>query len=138
MSERYLLDTGLLMAYLLGRSGARRLIDPFLSEDRANTSIVVYGEIVERIIGFQDYTRHEAALRGLLRSIRPLPITYGVMLAYARIRRSLRPQGQLIGDIDILIAATALERDLTVLTIDHDFARVPGLKTDIRERSDLL
>jgi predicted nucleic acid-binding protein len=125
------------MAYLLGRSGARRLINPLLSEDWVDTSIVVYGEIVERIIGFQDYQRHEATLRGLLRSIRPLPVTYGVMLTYARIRRSLRPQGQLIGDIDILIAATASERDSTVLTIDGDFARVPGLKVDLRERSDL-
>jgi predicted nucleic acid-binding protein len=89
VSERYLLDTGLLMADLLGRSGARRLIDPLLSEDWVDTSIVVYGEIVERIIGCQDYQRHEATLRGLLRSIRPLPVTYGVMLTYARIRRCL-------------------------------------------------
>lgn len=33
----------------------------------------------------------------------------------------------LIGDIDTLIAATALERNLTVVTIDADFQRVPGL-----------
>ena len=31
-------------------------------------------------------------------------------------------------DIDTLIAATALERDLTVVTTDQDFERVPGLK----------
>jgi predicted nucleic acid-binding protein len=53
------------------------------------------------------------------------------------VRHGIRPQGQLIGDIDILLAATASERDLTVLTIDGDFARVPGLKVDLRERSDL-
>jgi predicted nucleic acid-binding protein len=33
----------------------------------------------------------------------------------------------LIGDIDTLIAATALERNLTVVTIDTDFQRVPDL-----------
>jgi predicted nucleic acid-binding protein len=40
-----------------------------------------------------------------------------------------RPHGKgLIGDIDTLIAATALERTLTVVTYDRDFQRVPDLK----------
>jgi predicted nucleic acid-binding protein len=34
----------------------------------------------------------------------------------------------LIGDIDTLIAATALQQDLTVVTVDSDFDRVPGLR----------
>jgi predicted nucleic acid-binding protein len=34
----------------------------------------------------------------------------------------------LIGDIDTLIAATAIERNLMVVTIDTDFQRVPQLK----------
>jgi predicted nucleic acid-binding protein len=48
----------------------------------------------------------------------------------AEIRRKLRPpHGKgLIGDIDTLIAATALERNLTVVTTDTDFQRVSGLK----------
>jgi predicted nucleic acid-binding protein len=33
-----------------------------------------------------------------------------------------------MGDIDTLIAATALERNLTVVTIDTDFQRIPDLK----------
>jgi len=49
---------------------------------------------------------------------------------YADIRRQLRvPHGPgLVGDIDTLIAATALERGLTPVTTDSDFARVPGLQ----------
>ena len=34
----------------------------------------------------------------------------------------------LIGDVDTLIAATALERNLTVINLDQDFTRVPGLR----------
>ena len=34
---------------------------------------------------------------------------------------------RLIGDIDTLIAATAFEQNLTILTIDRDFERVPHL-----------
>lgn len=37
----------------------------------------------------------------------------------------------MIGDIDTLIAATALERNLTVVTADADFQRIPGLNVMI-------
>jgi predicted nucleic acid-binding protein len=43
----------------------------------------------------------------------------------------------LIGDIDTLIAATALERGLTVVTTDADFQRVPGLQTMLIPRASL-
>src|SRR5207249_99102 len=48
---------------------------------------------------------------------------------YADLRRQMRPpRGPgLIGDIDTLIAATAIERKLTLVTADTDFQRVPGL-----------
>jgi predicted nucleic acid-binding protein len=38
-----------------------------------------------------------------------------------------------IGDVDTLIAATALERNLTVITLDQDFTRVPGLRVQLLE-----
>ncbi len=36
----------------------------------------------------------------------------------------------LIGDIDTVIAATALHYELTLVTTDGDFTRVPGLSLD--------
>ncbi len=47
-------------------------------------------------------------------------------------KRYLPPHGTgLIGDIDTLIAATALERELTIVTADTDFERVPGLQVKL-------
>jgi predicted nucleic acid-binding protein len=43
----------------------------------------------------------------------------------------------LIGDIDTLIAATALERNLTVVTIDTDFQRVPNLRVILLSRTTM-
>jgi hypothetical protein len=41
----------------------------------------------------------------------------------------LRRRGQLIPDFDLLIGATALHHELTVLTINRrDFERIPGLR----------
>jgi predicted nucleic acid-binding protein len=61
----------------------------------------------------------------------PYPLTYPILVRYVDIRRTLRPQHKDIGDIDTLIAATALEEHLTLVTIDHDFERVPKLKVQL-------
>ncbi|GEM_PF-4627090 len=43
----------------------------------------------------------------------------------------------LIGDMDTLIAATALEYSLAVVTSDSDFERVPGLSVKLIDRKTL-
>jgi predicted nucleic acid-binding protein len=62
--------------------------------------------------------------------ISPYFLTYSILERYADIRRQLRPPHGpgLIGDIDTLIAATALAHNLTIVTTDSDFQRVPGLE----------
>jgi predicted nucleic acid-binding protein len=127
--SRYLLDTGVLSAFLRGRPGAVTLVDPWLAAGDAYTSLLVYGEIVEYLqrLPTPDFERREAELREVLRDIHPLPLSYPVLRWYAILRLTMRPTSGLIGDVDTLIAATALERELTIVTIDADFARVPGL-----------
>lgn len=127
--SRYLLDTGVFNAFLGGRPGAVALVDPWLAAGDAATSILVFGEIVEFLQGLPkpDYERREAELHEVLRDIHPLPLSYSILRRYATLRRAMRPTSGLIGDVDTLIAATALERNHTVMTIDGDFARVPGL-----------
>jgi predicted nucleic acid-binding protein len=128
--RRYLLDTGPLGAYLQGRQPAIDLIVPWIRRGEAATSILVYGEIIEYIKSLQDYPAKYLGLRSLLGAVYPYFLTYAIMERYAEIRRTLRPPHGpgLTGDIDTLIAATALERNLTVVTTDSDYERVPGLK----------
>jgi predicted nucleic acid-binding protein len=84
----------------------------------------------EHYLGQPDYTRRRRVLMELLRDEPPIRLTYRILERYGTLRRQLRrPRGPgTIGDIDTLIAATALEHDLTVITTDGDFMRVPGLK----------
>ena len=91
----------------------------------------MYGEVIEYLRGRPQFPRRQRQLRDLLRGIYPHFLTYPILERYAEIRRQLRkPHGPgLIGDIDTLIAATAVERNLTIVTADTDFERVPGLKT---------
>lgn len=135
----YLLDTTPLAAYLLGRTNATNLIAPWIRQRAVVTSILAYGEVVEYISGLPDFSRHHVTLRRLIRTVRPLMPTYDTLDRYADIRRSLRqPNGPgLIGDMDTLIAATALEHDLTVVTADQHFQRVPGLSILLLDRQQL-
>ena len=136
--RQYLLDTALLSAFLFGRTSAGNLINPWLARGEVVSSILVYGEVIEYLRGFPDFLRWRADLRRLLQGVYPLTLTYGVMERYSEIRRTMRRQGPgLIGDVDTLIAATALEHDLTVVTADRDFQRVPNLKVLLVPRQQL-
>ena len=128
--RRYLLDTGPLAALLLARPAAVARLDPLLGRGELATSILVYGEVVEYLKSLPDFPRRHRQLRQQLQEIRPYVPTYPIMERYADLRRALRPPHGpgLIGDIDTLIAATALERGLTVVTTDGDFTRVPALR----------
>lgn len=127
--KHYLFDTNILRAYLRGRSGVVNIVQTWIHNDEAATSIVVYGEIIEYFKSFSQYPRYQAARRVRLRKVHPYSLTYTTLEQYADVRRTMRPPygAGLIGDIDTLIAATALSYKLTVVTTDSDFARVPEL-----------
>lgn len=128
--KRYLLDTSLFAGFLHKRAKAVKMITPWLRNHEAVTSILVYGEVIEYLKGLPDYSTHYIYFHTVLKEIISYPLSYPILEQYATLRRKMRqPHGKgLIGDIDTLIAATALEHDLTLITIDRDFDRVPNLK----------
>ena len=133
---RYLLDVAPLAGTLFARQGAIHLIQPWMIRREAVTSILVYGETHEFIMGRSNSDRLIQSLRDLTDHITPYNLTPAIAERYAAIRRDLRPPygPGLIGDIDTLIAATALELNLIVVTTDSDFRRVPDLKYILLER----
>lgn len=137
--SRYLLDNGVLVAYLKGRPGAIRLVRPWILAREAATSHLVYGEAIEYLKSNPAFPQRRAELRMLLREVTPQLLTYSILERYAEIRREMRRISTgLIGDVDTLIAATALDRNLTVVTLDGDFLRVPGLSVMRVSRQSLM
>jgi tRNA(fMet)-specific endonuclease VapC len=137
--RRYLLDSAILAALLNSRPAVIALVQPWIAGQEAATSILAYGEVIEYLKPRADFARRYGALRALLRGVYPHFLTYRIVERYADIRLQLRPPHGpgLIGDVDTLIAATALERNLTVVTTDSDFQRVPGLKVMLIPRAQL-
>src|SRR5712691_7148087 len=126
--RRYLLDSPVLTGYLKGRNIVT-LVEPWVENNEAATSLLVYGEISEYHHSFPNFARRQTQLRALLQQVYPYGLSYLVLERYAELRRMLRPPHGpgLIGDIDTLIAATALVYDLTLVSTDSDFTRVPQL-----------
>ena len=142
---KYLLDTGPLTAYLLGRPGAVARLDALIVAGEAATSALVYAEAIEYFHSFSHFQQLQVGLRGILHEqVKRLYPTYPVCEQYATLRRTMRllrtPTGQpvgLIGDMDMMIAATALAHGLTLITIDGDFTRVPGLTHQVLSLAQL-
>ncbi len=112
---RYLVDADWLIDALIGRPAAVRTLDR-LSSDSLAVSIIAVAEIYEGAFGAPDPKATLAAFREFLSSYTILPLTDPVVEHFARLRAALRLQGQLIPDMDLLIAATALEDDLILVT----------------------
>jgi predicted nucleic acid-binding protein len=57
-----------------------------------------------------------------------------VILAYCKLYSELRREGESIPDADLLVAATAMAHDLTLVTKDHHFERLEkhGLSVELR------
>ncbi|MGI8914061.1 MAG: type II toxin-antitoxin system VapC family toxin [Chloroflexota bacterium] len=127
--RRYLLDSDILSGYALGAVRLVALVAPWVVQHEAVTSVIAFGETVERIIHWADFPARHKSLQAILDNIVPLPVTMEVTRRYAEIRSSLRLSNALIGDMDTLIAATAIEHGLMVVStnINH-FGRVPDLK----------
>jgi predicted nucleic acid-binding protein len=125
--EPLIFDTTFLIDFQRERSGSRGGAHAFL-EDHADAvaylPMKAYGEFAE---GFPNRT--DAAFLSVVESFELLPVTRTVADRYADVARALRARGKLIGSNDLWIAATALEREMTLVTRNTaDFARVPGLK----------
>ncbi len=127
---RYLLDTNILSALIREPQGPVATLLSRRGHDRVCTSLIVAAEL-----RFGALKRGSPVLLGkvsdLLASMPVLPLEAGVDEAYARVRLALEQAGTPIGPNDLLIAAHALDQDLTLVTDNAgEFSRVPALRVE--------
>ena len=125
----YLIDTDQVIDHLKGRHAVVEQINRYAADGLA-ISLITFGEIYEGILFGRDPKQHTQGFLTFLKiPVRILPPNQAIMRRFAQLRGQLRQTGQLIGDFDILIAATALHHDLTLLTHNRKhFSRIPMLK----------
>lgn len=126
----YLLDSDWIFDYLGGRPEAGELLTTLWPEGIA-ISIIGYLEVIEGIQGGRDPRRHRLGFRRFLKRVEVHGIGRPVAERAADIRIALRRQQRPIDHraLDILIAATAIQHRLTLVTRNiRDYQDIPGLR----------
>ena len=124
-----LLDTSVFIARETGRP---------LGElpDHVAVSVITIGELHLGVLGATDDTRRarRADTLALARAADPIPISEAVMVAWARLVADCRAAGvqRAIKLTDAVIAATAIEYGLPVVTQDEDYDQLARARPSLR------
>ena len=123
----YLIDTDVVISVLEGDGASIHLFSQ-LSAAGISISAISYMEIAQGLLrqpgtAFAEFER-------FLRDVPVLPVDQDVALRCAAIRMHLSGQGKRVRQraLDLLIAATAIEHNLTLVTRNQaDYRDVPGV-----------
>jgi len=100
-------------------------------------SVVTVAELlhgVERADTESRKIRRQAFVEKVIEMIPVYPFDMGAARIYARIWASLIQRGFTVGAHDLIIAATAISLDYTVITANRrDFEKVEGLRLEVRQ-----
>jgi predicted nucleic acid-binding protein len=123
--ELVLVDTCIWVPFFNRPHSREKLaVDGLLDDDRAALTGPILAEV---LLGFR---REEQAdwVASVLRGLHFLEATWDDWRAAARLGRRLIANGHSLPLSDLVIAAVALGRDVTVYTIDPHFDLIPDLK----------
>lgn len=127
--SRFLLDTNICIYIIKNKpASVRERFAQYHIGDIAISSVtvteLVYG--VEKSINYQ---KNKEALEDFLLPLALVPFDAEDASVYGRIRKALEQKGQVIGGMDMLIAAQAIAKDFTLISNNlREFERVDGLK----------
>jgi predicted nucleic acid-binding protein len=96
-------------------------------------SAISAAELWEGVYFSRDPKRSEVMLEEFLSAVVILGLDEEICKRFGQLRGSLRKRGQIIGDFDLLIAATALRHGMTLLTNNRKhFETIAGLQIESR------
>lgn len=130
MNPHYLIDTDWVIDYLCDVTEVIGKIDAYRNRG-LTISIITFAELYEGIYFSRDSTESERKLDSFLLDVSITNLNEEICKIFARERGRLRKEGMVIGDFDILIAATALSCNMTLLTNNRrHFERINDLSIE--------
>lgn len=126
MRLAYLVDTDWAVWWMRGRSGVVALLTP-RERDGLAISVVTLAELYEGIESTRDPGAARLVLNDFLKLVTVIPFSEKVAARFGTESARLRRLGQPLPDFDLVIAATAIQHGLTLLTEDRHFERIPSL-----------
>jgi tRNA(fMet)-specific endonuclease VapC len=124
----FLTDTDWIIHYLRGQSDIVAKLSSYLTEG-IFVSIISLAELYEGVYHSADPAGSEAGIKNFLTQAVVLGIDEAVTRIFGRERGRLRRLHRTVGDMDLLIGATAIRHDLTLLTNNRrDFELLEKLR----------
>jgi tRNA(fMet)-specific endonuclease VapC len=122
----YLLDSSI----IIGLSKTPKIVSEILNsiddEEAAVSSITVH----EVLVGAKS-EKQQFILSNLFSAFNILSYSGDCAMLSSKISKDLSKEGKMINQLDILIASIAINKNLTLISLDKDFKKVPGLKCKI-------
>jgi tRNA(fMet)-specific endonuclease VapC len=126
--RKYLLDTNIISYYLKGIENLKEKIT--CNIDSLSISIISYYEIVSGLQSI-DAKKRITEFEKFCKLIDVVNLDIASILVSCQIYSTLKKSGNLIDDIDILIAGIALSNNLVMVTDNtENFKRISGLKVE--------
>ena len=125
----YLVDSNVVIDHLLDVPSASAILESLTPKGLA-ISIITYMEAFQGTERSPDVEQAREKFQAFTDGVLILPLSFAVAERCARLRETLRTQKKRVNSraLDLIIAATALEYDLTLITKNtEDFKDIPDL-----------
>jgi tRNA(fMet)-specific endonuclease VapC len=126
-----MLDTNICIDIIKERP--RSVLDRFKAHTVGDigVSVVTLAELEYGVSASSRPAKNREALDQFVSPLEVAPFDRDATAAYGRLRAALEKKGQMIGSMDLLIAAHAISLDIRLVTHNsREFGRVPGLKIE--------
>lgn len=131
-----ILDSSEIIALERNRGSVEHLVTG-REDEPFGISVVTVAELlhgVERADTETRKIRRQAFAEKVIEVFPVFPLDMGVARIYARIWATLVQRGFTVGAHDLIIAATAIALDYTVITANRrDFEKIEGLRLEVRQ-----
>lgn len=125
---KYVLDTNTVIYFFKNMGNVAMNLFQLRPEQIAIPAVVLY-ELQVGILKSNNPNKRIQQLNTLLKQIKVLPFSQQTAFYAAQIRQSLEKKGTPIGNYDVLIAASALETQATLVTHNtREFSRIENLQ----------
>lgn len=129
MKNSYLIDTDICLFYLKQRHNLNQKFKQIGYSQCAISEITLF-EMTYGAYMSQNFERHRKEVHTIQNLFDVIEIK-GSMDVYGELKASLRKDGMLIPDFDLLICTTALEQNMTLVTNNEKhFNRFSGLRIE--------
>lgn len=128
MSLSYLIDTDWIINHIRGNERTTRKVEE-LAPGGIAVSIISHAELYTGVYRSRDFEKSQRDVQHFLSAFPSLDLKEAICQHFGKERSRLRKNGVTIGEFDLLIAATCIHHDLTLLTNNRrHFEQVEDLR----------